>query len=1188
MINKRYTIIKKIAQGRSSVYLCNDVEIPNLTFAMKVLPPNVDEIEKNNFICEYFILQRLDHPNIIKSYEIGTVVQADDESQIQIGSAFITFEYFDSNELLASELSKNREILKEIITQICSALYYLHQSRYIYYDLKPENILVASINSKPVVKLIDLGLAEYSPDLENYSIKGTAQYIAPELLKKEAHNHSVDLYSLGMMLYRIIYNQFPFKTNTELEIYKEQIENEFNFPESENVSQSIIGITKKLLLKEPINRYTSALEVLAELEVDDQLKLNLNFIPAKIFAGRDKELEVLKSHIADKQTTEIISIKGIDGAGKSTLLNELNQLYPNSILIGDVQGKAGIDLVRYMLRKVIFSGAVFNELDESLQISALELFDKSDDILLKEFKSVITKISSACRFILLIDDLNLFDDFASELFREIIQIMQINSIRIIVAESLERESSTSKLFNVKEILLSAFTENQLNEFIDKSFIDDFPRKEIETLMLKHSDLMPGNIISFIKDLIQLNILQFAGSGVFVTDDEDRLSLLGQAHSSIYNLRLSNLSEKEFGIVKTLSAFDVVIDLNTCTLIMDLLTNETEKFISNIQLNNILQHFTSGQNLIFTSDGLKKHVYSLIDNKEKLHLSIADKINEVLPSFNKNELARHYELAGQYELCFNVFEAELLEAEKHSAFAYMRNILEHLTKLPLSDVSMSRVKLKLIEIYYKLSDFNSAMKTIETFEDSELVKDKINSIKIIKAGSLIGLGDIESGKEIINDLLERINDVTEKQRLRVELAYADFEQQKYEDAEDACELVLSNSDLNAELKGRCYNLKGMRKIYQENDFHSALAEFNKALISFKEADSPRRVAGTEVNIGNIYTLLSDYVKAENHWQIALEINRSVGNLEQEGLILLNLGVFYFFRGRYDQAIESYEKAKNIFLSLGNHLNHGLALLNQGEAYSAICEYEKSLGLLEKAEIHFSQIGNYEELSEVLLILGKLYYVIGFRDKLVEIIQRFEENLKRNKLSERHNLNLKFLLILIASIDNMKIEVENLKALRVEYENYDDKSCYIECNSLLIKKLILEKKYNDALTETNQKYFLDLCSQNSILEAEREYFLGIISQNYASDNLLPPLEHFEKAYELVKDESVSELTWKILLEISELYIVRGNLSKAKAFTIYGKELIYFIAENIELPRLRAAYLKQHERLKAIQKFESFYSQ
>ena len=1187
MINKRYTIIKKIGQGRSSVYLCHDLEIPNSVFAMKILPPDINEIEKNNFVREYYILQKLDHPNIIKSYEIGTAVNADDEKEIQIGSTFITFEYFDSKELLKSELTGKGEFLKETLIQICSALNYLHQSRYIYYDLKPENILVALNNCKPFVKLIDLGLAEYSPQMENYSIKGTAQYIAPELLKKEPHNHSVDLYSLGMMLYRLIYGQFPFKTNSEIEIYKEQIECEFDFPESGNVSESIINLTKKLLVKDPLNRFSSALEVLSELGVDDQLKLNLNFVPVKILAGRDKELDLLNSYIKDKQGTEIISITGVEGSGKSALLNELNQLYYNSILIEDAQGKTGVDLVRYVLRKVIFSDSVFTTLDEVMKKNAVELFDKADDDLLKAFKPVITKISSVCKFILLIDDFNLFDDFASELFRDTIQIMQINNIKVIIAESSEREASTNKLYNVKNILLSSFTEYQLDEFIDKSFIDGFPKEEIGKLILKHSDLMPGSIITFIKDLLQLRILQFSGSGVTVTDNQSKLSLLGQTHSAIYNIRLSNLSEKELKIVRIVSAFDVVIDLNTCALILDLPIEETEKHISNIQLNNILRHFTSNQNLIFSSEGLKKHVYSQINDKEKFHLSIADRIKNVLPSFSKSELASQYELAAKYELCYNAFETELLEAEKHSAFTHMKNILEHLLKLPLSGISMNKVKLKLMEIYYKLSDYNNALKTIESFQESDFAEENFNNVKTIQAGSLIGMGDFESGKEIINDLLERINDDGEKQRLRVELAYADFEQKKYEDAENVCDLVLDNSELNAELRGRCYNLKGMRKIYQDNDFNSALSEFNKALISFKDADSPRRVAGMEVNIGNIYTLLSDYAKAENHWQIALEINRSVGNLEQEGLILLNLGIFYFFRGRYDQAIGSYDKARNIFLTLGNHLNHGLVLLNLGEAYSAICEYEKSLYSLEAAENLFIQIENYEELAEVLLVLGKLYNIMGFREKLEETLKKFEENLKHNNLPEKHNLNLRFLTLLLSATNDLKIKIDDLKAVRDEYQSYDDKNCYIDCNNLLIKKMILDEKYGEALTETNQKYFLDLCLQNSILEAEREYFLGIISQNYASDKLLPPLEHFEKAYELVKDENVAEITWKILLALSELYIERGNLSKAKVYTIYGKELIYFISENIGMPRLRAAYLKQHERLKAMQKFESFYS-
>jgi hypothetical protein len=108
----------------------------------------------------------------------------------------------------------------------------------------------------------------------------------------------------------------------------------------------------------------------------------------------------------------------------------------------------------------------------------------------------------------------------------------------------------------------------------------------------------------------------------------------------------------------------------------------------------------------------------------------------------------------------------------------------------------------------------------------------------------------------------------------------------------------------------------------------------------------------------------------------------------------------------------------------------------------------------------------------------------------------------------------------------------------------------------------------------------------LEAQREYFLGIISKNIKSDKLLPPLVYFEKAYDLIRDEYINELTWKVLFEISELYIERGNLTKAKYFVTYTRELIYFIAEKIESPHLRAAYLRNRERMNTLKKLESFY--
>jgi tetratricopeptide (TPR) repeat protein len=555
-------------------------------------------------------------------------------------------------------------------------------------------------------------------------------------------------------------------------------------------------------------------------------------------------------------------------------------------------------------------------------------------------------------------------------------------------------------------------------------------------------------------------------------------------------------------------------------------------------------------------------------------------------FTRKELARHFELAGKYEMCFQVLENELVEAEQHSAFSYMKTILEHLINLPLNMSLLNTVKIKLSEVYYKLSDFNSAIKTIATLKETELSWKIFNEVKRVEAGSLIATGEFELGKTIINDLLNLIDNNDERNHLEVELAYANFEQKNYEEAEITCNKLLENPGLSAELKGRCYNLKGMRRIYEDNDLNSAIGLFNKALIYFKEADSPRRVAGMEVNIGNIFTLLSDYENAEKHWQNALEINRAVGNLEQEGLILLNLGIFYFMKGKSDQAIISYKKAQKIFLNIGSHVNLGLVLLNLGEVYLTVCDYQSSFDSLEEAQQLFTDKENFEELAEVLLMLGRLYFVIGFKGKLEEIVEKYKTNLQSNKLPAKYELNLKFLRILLDFTDGKRVDNAELKSVRDEYKNYDDKSSYSDICFLLIENLIFEGRFKEALTEINQKFLIDLSSQNSILEAEREYFLGIISQRYASDVIKTPLEHFEKAYHLVKDGNISEITWKILLAISEIYIERGNLTKAKSFTIYGRELIHFIADNIQSPHQRAAYLKKQERFHALQKFESFY--
>ena len=1186
MINSRYKIIRKLGEGRSTVYLCSDIEFPGKQYAIKILPKGIDDKEVKSFIKEYFILKKLEHPNIIRPFGLGAVVSVDKDDEIEIGSSFITLEYFDGKKLLNSREIYEEANLREILKQICSVLYYLHQSKYIYYDLKPENILTSFDGDKPQIKLIDLGLAEYSPSTTNYEVKGTAYYIAPELLRKENHNHSVDLYSLGIILYQIIYNCFPFDAQNELDIYKAAVDSEFKFPHATNYSPKIINITKKLLEKDLTIRYSSALAVIKDLGFPIDLSITKEFLPAKVFSSRNYTVNVLSKYISDKSSSEVFTVKGFDGVGKTSLLSKMQEYYPQAIFISDIKIKTGAELVRYILRKIIFSISVFPHLSEKEKSLVISLMNKSEEEIIDDLRSIMILISAKNKFILLIDDFNLFDQLTIDLLLEVIPFLQVNGIKVIISESSEHNFLSSKINNVREVNLGPFTVEEMTQMLEESFSSEFPKKEIHNLILSYSDLIPGNIKSFIKDLILLGIMKFSEMGISFSDEEDKLSILKKAHFAIYDLRLANLLEIELKAVKILAALDTYIDAGVLSILLGLSEMETGKIILDLQLNNIVQEYTSGQTIIFTSEAIKKHIYATIEDKQKIHLHIANILSSKVPSTNRLEIARQYELAAEYEISFNVLMTEVNESEKHSAFEYIRKILTHLLDLPLRKKMKDAVMIKLSEVFYKLGDMQSALGTLKELKGTVSEKELDKKLFLIEGSALIASGEFETGKKVINNLLNEMDNIDEVQKLKVELAYADFELKRYGEAKQQCDLLLNDTKLSPESKGRCYNLKGMIDIYQNNEMDSALENFRRAKQEFDKANEPIRISGAEVNIGNIYNILADYEKAEEHWKTALEINQSIGNLDQEGLLHQNFGLFYLDRQKYNLAIESYLKAQKIFLSLGKESNYGLILINLGEVYLKICDYQKSIESLKEAYKIFSRLNNPEEVLESLTLLGKLFFSIGFLLKLEETILSFEKFISSVNLPAKYKTNLKYLKILLKLLKEEKNFPDDINKVVLEYKKLEERNLMIECKFLMISCLIREENFKAAYDELFDIELMDLCSQNSILAAEREYFLGIVSRNYKSDQLLPALTYFENAYELIKDENIAELTWKILYSISDLYIERGNLNKAKQFVVYTRELIYFIAEKIESPRLRAAYLKQKDRKKTLEKLENFY--
>jgi serine/threonine protein kinase len=142
---------------------------------------------------------------------------------------FFQMEYIPGGELftlLRTLITLPIDHAKFYTAQIISAFDYLHMKSIIYRDLKAENIL---INSNGYLKLTDFGLAKKVSD-KTYTLCGTPEYLAPEMILNKGYSKCVDWWSLGILLYEILVGLDPFNDEDPMVIYQKIIAGKIKFP----------------------------------------------------------------------------------------------------------------------------------------------------------------------------------------------------------------------------------------------------------------------------------------------------------------------------------------------------------------------------------------------------------------------------------------------------------------------------------------------------------------------------------------------------------------------------------------------------------------------------------------------------------------------------------------------------------------------------------------------------------------------------------------------------------------------------------------------------------------------------------------------------------------------------------------------------------------------------------------------
>ncbi|XP_007458735.1 PREDICTED: serine/threonine-protein kinase D2 [Lipotes vexillifer] len=200
---------------------------------------------------EVAILQSLRHPGIVN---LECMFETPEK-------VFVVMEKLHGDMLemiLSSEKGRLPERLtKFLITQILVALRHLHFKNIVHCDLKPENVLLASADPFPQVKLCDFGFARIIGEKSfRRSVVGTPAYLAPEVLLNQGYNRSLDMWSVGVIMYVSLSGTFPFNEDEDI---KDQIQNAaFMYPACpwSCISAGAIDLINNLLQVKMRKRYS--------------------------------------------------------------------------------------------------------------------------------------------------------------------------------------------------------------------------------------------------------------------------------------------------------------------------------------------------------------------------------------------------------------------------------------------------------------------------------------------------------------------------------------------------------------------------------------------------------------------------------------------------------------------------------------------------------------------------------------------------------------------------------------------------------------------------------------------------------------------------------------------------------------------------------------------------------------------
>ena len=354
------------------VYLVTN-KFNNKKYALKVI--NKNKLMQIYADCrlvhnEVELHSKLNHPNIIKLYNMKET-----ENEIQI-----LLEYAKNGNLF-DIIQKNNGLdeLKafEYFIQIVNAVYFLHQNNIIHRDIKPENIL---IGENDVLKLCDFGWAKELNVNKRATFCGTMEYMAPEIVGSEMYDFSVDIWSLGILLYELIMGHSPFRSKSKKDrnIMIKIKKHDLVFDKDKNISKECIDLINRLLDVNPETRLKIKDIFEHPFILANENKIKYNKISQNKESLDDSNENAIKMYNKKKEPENLLRLKKKFGLDNKIVIKD--KLSSKQLLFSEFRSDKKLKSVKDFQDKKI------NKKESDL---LLNLFNQMSDELEKGKKKVV-------------------------------------------------------------------------------------------------------------------------------------------------------------------------------------------------------------------------------------------------------------------------------------------------------------------------------------------------------------------------------------------------------------------------------------------------------------------------------------------------------------------------------------------------------------------------------------------------------------------------------------------------------------------------------------------------------------------------------------------------------------------------------------------------------------------------------